>query len=145
MGYRDQNIQVRHFQILIQIFQGSVQQLWVVLNITIDRYFTIHSRKGLRKMKGGIGLTSKSIRWWSLLILLLSVASISRKFRKLYYSTYFDYRFFFDVFVYSWYFIIFFICLMHFKLRLVRHQVSLLSMFLWFHMGETPSWHKIVD
>ena len=32
----------------------------------------------------------------------------------------------------------------HFKRRLVGRQVSLLSMFLWFHMGETPRGQKIV-
>ena len=33
---------------------------------------------------------------------------------------------------------------MQFKRRLVGRQVSLLSMFLWFHVGETPSGQKIV-
>ena len=33
---------------------------------------------------------------------------------------------------------------MHFKQRLVGYQVSLLSMFLWFHGWETPRRYKIV-
>ena len=40
--------------------------------------------------------------------------------------------------LYSWYFIIFFICfvLMLFKRRLLGRPVSLLSMFLWFHVRD---------
>ena len=34
--------------------------------------------------------------------------------------------------------------MMQFKRRLVSRQVPLLSIFLWFHVGETPSGQKIV-
>ena len=94
---------------------GSVSY---ICNFTWNYAYCSIKGSDLEKWKGVYRLTSKNIRWWSLLILIISVASIRRKllktnhteertnFRKLQYLT--------------WIFVLY----MN-KRRLFGHQVSL--------------------